>query len=681
MSDTNESGDVPVERRIHIGNISPKIVKDITSFETRLSKFGKLKSNLDVHTKPIQDFYFGFINMELNDKDYDKLKNAFNGINYMGHKLTISIAKRSNFDKEWKKDHDRPDTNKSERIKRQKIAEVRSKRITESQTPYTINSINGNLAIATPAPNLSSLGYTKSNHTFNNITGNVKQSIPTTNLKGLESYASDTTSKKLINQQYSKISGNGETIIGRHRKTPRGRIYNVKKLQSMRININGELKQIKCYKTKIWGMDQTKTLKDLTWSYSNGVWKGGDDHIIERVSQRKVDLNNVNLISCGINGTAASNYGNETTTPIIEYDGDDEEEKLKQERLKNNAVLASLFNKYDFDKPLEIEEDTKIDENDITFDSKGRKVVKRYDYEAEGKLNNEDEEKEQQDEDMESDGSFDYSAIQNYKKQAESNFKPEQYYDEDDEGNELDLDTIGEKFTTEAIRESYDQSHNIETENTDEKIESNQEQSEESEAQVEDENETEEPIQRQIDDNSEEENLTPSFGKPTTNNTETLRSLFNPNQASDPSKEANTGFKLSLDDDEDIEQNESNILSEQQQKDLLKQIKLKQRQDQQDDESVVATSTRNKFGLFWPHFDSPFLQTLSQLNKIGNINENVKLPGDEDDITVAENNDDVEENPYEKWFWSKRGELMRECKRRKRDVNRIFKKKNTKAVL
>ena len=35
------------------------------------------------------------------------------------------------------------------------------------------------------------------------------------------------------------------------------------------------------------------------------------------------------------------------------------------------------------------------------------------------------------------------------------------------------------------------------------------------------------------------------------------------------------------------------------------------------------------------------------------------------------------ETEYEKWFWSVRGEFSRECKRRKRDLMRIMRKKRS----
>ena len=114
----------------------------------------------------------------------------------------------------------------------------------------------------------------------------------------------------------------------------------------------------------------------------------------------------------------------------------------------------------------------------------------------------------------------------------------ETYYDEDDEGNEIELDEFNNKYTTEAIKSNYDKDHNdIEVEREDN------------------------------DDDEEEEEFIPTFGapKPNTNNTETLRALFNPttsNTTIQPTSiEDNGSFKLGLqDDDEDLDTDKQLII-------------------------------------------------------------------------------------------------------------------------
>ena len=113
----------------------------------------------------------------------------------------------------------------------------------------------------------------------------------------------------------------------------------------------------------------------------------------------------------------------------------------------------------------------------------------------------------------------------------------ETYYDEDDEGNEIELDEFNNKYTTEAIKSNYDKDHND--------IE----------------------VEREDNDDDEEEEFIPTFGapKPNTNNTETLRALFNPttsNTTIQPTSIADNGsFKLGLqDDDEDLDTDKQLII-------------------------------------------------------------------------------------------------------------------------
>lgn len=136
---------------------------------------------------------------------------------------------------------------------------------------------------------------------------------------------------------------------------------------------------------------------ELAYSYSNGVWRSGDDHIIERVSDGPA--------KCGISGEAAREYGEETRelaslegaetgdlasdsaresrlpardlrhpsriSGHLENDEDNLDIDLALENSKNKSVLASLFTKFDFDKPLDVEENVNgIDEEDIVYDTR-----------------------------------------------------------------------------------------------------------------------------------------------------------------------------------------------------------------------------------------------------------------------------------------------------------------------
>ena len=58
----------------------------------------------------------------------------------------------------------------------------------------------------------------------------------------------------------------------------------------------------------------------------------------------------------------------------------------------------------------------------------------------------------------------------------------ETYYDEDDEGNEIELDEFNNKYTTEAIKSNYDKDHNdIEVEREDNYDDDEEEEEEEEE--------------------------------------------------------------------------------------------------------------------------------------------------------------------------------------------------------
>lgn len=579
-------------RRLHIGNISPKLADNVASFETRISKFGEVVAPLELHTKPVNDFFYGYISIKSSPAEYERLRAAFHGVVYMGRKLTVAEAKAL-FEDRWKKDHDRPDSTKKERAQREAIARARDARISEATTAYPVNPLSGHL-VGTSTPQ----GFRLSAHTLNNASAQTKHKPPQQDLIGSQSYGSLTKARGVAHQAYSRTSGGGEVIKGRLRTTPRSKVYFLKKQQTLRTNINGDLKLIKAYKTKLWGVEKNKTAKDLTYLYHNGVWKSGDDHIVERVVRK-----------CAISGADAESYG----ASVVSGEADVDDIDLEGERRKNVDVLASLFSKHDFDRPVELE-DNGIDAADVVVDQKGRRSVKHYDFEVEGRQD--------EDDDQDSDSSFDYAALEQFKQTAQ---KPaeEVYYSEDDEGNELDLDALVPSLG-EGAEESEEQQV------------------------VED-----VPLAEEAEAEAEQ--------APVTNNTETLRSLFS----------GGGGFSLALDDD-DID--ETNVPDQEEQQKLLDQIKQKQAQS----ETAAVASSAAKFGLFWPHFDSPFLQTQSQLNKLGNPQETVQLEG-ESGLTASEILDD-DETPYEKWFWQKRGELMRECKRRRRDVSRVFRKRNRPVV-
>lgn len=588
--------------RLRIGNISTALAEKPDLLSSRIAKFGSIIDNLDLHTKPTHDHYFAFITVEFPDKGLQKLKASLAGAVFMGRKLSVDIAK-PDYQQRWLKDSQRPDEKHDARHRQFQIHLARQERIKESQTPYHINRFDNSIVQKPPRTS-----YMLSPHTFNNISGNTKHQPPTQTLHGDDSYGALTKGKPIVGLLTSRTSGGGEFCKGRMRTTPRSKL--AQKLQTMRILINGKPTQIKAFKTKLWGYEKNKTVNDLTWSYSEGKWISGDNHVLERVESVP--------------------HKNE------QAEGTD----LKEEIEKNTSVLASFLSGYDFEKPVELLEDNEeetvsgISKQDIIVDTKGRKKVTHYDYEIEGNPVNDNEE-------AAPISSEARRQLELFKESAGGPVK-EQYFDEDDESD----------FDIEALKKTEEQDKDLEV--VPQSTENTQAGAEIVVTKKAPEVTTKQPQVPEVE--SDEQSL-PSQpqAQPTT---EALRTLLNPQNES-------SGFKLALsEEDEDVDSD--HIIDSSEQAQLLEQIKQKQQQLRESG-NIVQSKVR---GLFWPHFDSPFLQSQSQLSKIGALAETVTLLG--------ENEPDIEgrdgESPFEKWFWSKRGEIGRECKRRKRDVARAFKK-------
>lgn len=605
--------------RLRIGNISTALAEKPELLSSRIAKFGSIIDNLDLHTKPTHDHYFAFITVEFPDKGFQKFKASLAGAVFMGRKLSVDIAK-PDYRQRWLEDSKRPDEKHDARQRQFQIHLARQERIKESQTPYHINRFDNSIVQIPPRTS-----YMLSPHTFNNLSGNTKHQPPSQTLRGDDSYGALTKGKPIVGLLTSRTSGGGEFCKGRMRTTPRSKL--AQKLQTMRILINGKATQIKAFKTKLWGYEKNKTVNDLTWSYSDGQWISGDKHVIERVEsvQHKIQ-------------------------PTEQIDGT----TLNEEIEKNTSVLASLISGYDFEKPVELLEDNEVEtvsgisKQDIVVDTKGRKKVTHFDYEIEGNRANDDE-------DAVPISSEARRQLELFKESAGGPVK-EQYFDEDDE-SDFDIEAL--KMTSEeqdgdieVVTEGNTEVQNV-SEDTQAKSAQNVDNVTEKSPEY-----TTEPSEVPEDSHelSDEPSLPPqSQTQPTT---EALRTLLNPHNES-------SGFKLALsEEDEDVDSD--NIIDSSEQARLLEQIKQKQQQLRENGHTVQSKAR----GLFWPHSDSPFLQSQSQLSKIGALAETVTLLGEnEPDIEGREG-----ESPFEKWFWSKRGEIGRECKRRKRDVARAFKK-------
>ncbi|CCF56299.1 hypothetical protein KAFR_0A08650 [Kazachstania africana CBS 2517] len=129
----------------------------------------------------------------------------------------------------------------------------------------------------------------------------------------------------------------------------------------------------------------------------------------------------------------------------------------------------------------------------------------------------------------------------------------------------------------------------------------------------------------------------------TTSNTETLRSLFNPEQIDTTA----ASFKLMDEKNDDID--ESKTIPETQIADIM----------EREPEAIRENNPESKNHLFFPHFNSPFLVGQTQLSKIKRTNNNIL-------------------DNWEDEFWENRGIWMKEMKNKKRDALRQIRKRKAK---
>jgi nucleolar protein 8 len=539
MSEENKEAkpEVPQKVRIHIGGISADLASSIQDLQKRLEKYGKIVKPLELHQKPILDYHFAYITMNLTNLQYSKLKQAWDGVRFKGSKLTVAKAK-DDYLKVWEKDSKRPDSKILERQKRERTAAARLERIAQRD---------------------------------------------------------DNPFKLALVQK------------GRFRKTPRK--TDLKNL-TLRVYINGRLRIVKCKKTKLWGVDKNRKIKDLTYRFIAGQWRDGNDHVVDRLSSKVVVFGNE-----GVKVVDA---------PAAVIDDKEIEEELLEEHSKANKVLEAMFGKYDFDKPAELDDD----DDDDKADSEG----KNFDYELErAGIEAEDE-----DDDETMDLHYNvpekncvhpsrqslleeynaHSKVVNFDEDAEENVKPAivadaemEDADDDDFYKNIQPETFSEEHDEEFIPSfgaSKDQPRKDESEKSD--------------------NDSRKESGVEIDE--EEEEFIPTFGRAepavgeqsNVNTTEKLRALLATSES-----EANANVEATQ-DVADVEM-----------------------------ELPILKKSRD-LGLFFSHFDSPFLVAQAQINKLREIKVE-------------------EELEYDDWFWKNRGELNREFRRLRRDALRRTKKK------
>ncbi|KAI0462573.1 hypothetical protein LJB42_004067 [Komagataella kurtzmanii] len=428
-----------------------------------------------------------------------------------------------------------------------------------------------------------------------------------------------------------------------------------KRRLTFRVKINGKLKTVQCRKQKLWGYDKKREARDLVYTFSGTEWRDGFDHVVDRPS-RKRKHSEANL-----------------------EDQDVEIETIEEE--KNMSILDSFLRGYDFEKPVNREDDSNSNDT-TTFDFETGQVdaeapllkigkhnsVVNVDTmkvpEVSGKVvifdeNGEVKELEdviEIDQTKGSVGASNHTASEHNSKYSSSN---DENSDSSDGVNRVNNSkTSRREGDSKGSSRSSDSSENSSNDSSDDNSDDSSDQS--SDDSSDDDSDDSDDGQltnyassrntatkgsRQLKDSKGSKDLDTEFlpnftkGTPSSSKTEALRELLNP---------ANSSFKLFGVDDsnDDIDMNkeiepsvEERIAIEQQFKDKVEQSSKK---------------TRN-LGLFFTHDDSPFLAAQSQVNKHPGFNAASK-------------------DKFLDWFQAKRGDLNRAFRARKREAKRALNK-------
>lgn len=291
----NTSSEMTESVRLHIGNMSKQLVDNLDVLKARMEKFGKITSEFEIKNKEtFQDTFFGFVTMELTPKDFQKLLSAFHKVKFMNSNLVIDKA--------------RPSFN-----------EIKEK---------SLNDI-------------------------------IKANEEADKELALKEFKFQALQEKIRREKEDKIKRlhNYSTVIpGAIRKDPRVKdprkklnvidiTYRVRFLKFNQKTQKWEQikKVLKAnHKQKLWGYDKHKGPTDLVFKFLNGVWKDGNNHVVEKL--KDVEIENA--------------------------------KPLKNEVSKTKSVLDDFLNSYDFDKPQEFdyEQDKK---------EKLEAIKEKVDYEAE----------------------------------------------------------------------------------------------------------------------------------------------------------------------------------------------------------------------------------------------------------------------------------------------------------
>ncbi len=263
--------------RLHVGNLSPELVKDITDLEDRFSRYGTIVKPFEIHKKGISGYCFAYITMWMTKKQLQKIRSSFNGVQYKQARISVSVAKPT-YKEEWLRSLKRPDDKTSERKKNATLAWKRKERIL---------------------------------------------------------HVDDNPFEKVY------------VLKGRMRKTARK--IDLRK-STMRVYVNGKMRLSNLRKTKLWGYDKGRTARDLSWEFSNGKWRDGNGHIIERHSRQHI-LQDPASFEENLAETVQIN------DESLKTDDGDMDEEIQEEKSRDLNLLESLMGNYNFEKPVEVDND------------------------------------------------------------------------------------------------------------------------------------------------------------------------------------------------------------------------------------------------------------------------------------------------------------------------------------
>ncbi|GMM32356.1 Nop8 protein [Martiniozyma asiatica (nom. inval.)] len=406
---------------------------------------------------------------------------------------------------------------------------------------------------------------------------------------------------------------------GRLRTSPRKDLKSL----TVRVNYRGRLRLIKCKKSKLWGIAKNRKIRDLTYRFIAGEWRDGNEHVIDRLSEKVIIFDDDGI---KVQDQVANTVGDNAVV-----------EELMEEKDKTNKILAGLLSAYNFEKPVKLDNDHdekagsdyELDDHDYDNESDNEiqieynvpekncvkptqeSIVEEYKQHHE-LLNIQSTQQQLDDNDNDDDDDDD----DEFYKNLTAKFNAQPASPDEKDGNEIEIEI---ENPNESESESESENNNAHLENPSIEIEA-----------VDHDEEFiplfgEQNNQATNDNEESEDEFIPNFGassneQPESNTTEALRALLNPLDQPNPAKTP-----------------------------VIDEVP-----------TIIEPPTinRNKnLGLFFAHFESPFLVAQAQINKFRNINVQEELNWDD-------------------WFWKNRGELNREFRRRRRDVLKHNRKKS-----